>query len=206
LIGEANVLKKLLLLSLTAVPAVFAAHAAFGQVASSARGGDSTIWVGGELSNFNPDYDGRENLDGIGAFVDYNITPKLGLEGQMRWLNWHNSQDGRETQSSYMGGVKYRVFHYQRFSVNAKFLLGGVWITYPYFSSEIKISQGNGSYFAFAPAGDVEYRVSRHWAVRGGYEFQFLPSAPGTEIAPNSSGLTPHGFNVGVSYRVLGVR
>lgn len=198
--------KKILLLSLLAAPFLSAAPAAFSQVASSARGGNSTVWVGGEVSYFNPDY-GSEDIAGIGVFGDYNITPKLGVEGQMRWLHWHNAVDGQETQSSYMGGVKYRVFHYHRFSANAKFLLGGVWIDYPYISGT-KISAGSGSYFAYAPGGDVEYRVSSHWAARAGYEYQILPSAPGIAFTyPNpSNGLSPHGFNIGVSYRLLGVR
>jgi opacity protein-like surface antigen len=194
------VLKKILLLSLLAAPA------AFGQVASSARGGDSTLWAGGEFSYFNPDY-GSQSLAGIGAFVDYNLTPKLGVEGEMRWLRWHNSNDGDENQSNYLGGVKYRLLHHQRFSVNAKFLLGGVWIDYPYVtdSSGGKERIGTGSYFAYVPGGDVEYRVSSHWAARAGYEYQILPSAPGF-AGESSNGLTPHGFSIGVAYRLLGVR
>ncbi len=191
-------IKKIFLLSLLAAPALY------GQVASSAKGGNSTVWVGGQVSSFNPDY-GNEDIAGVGVFADYNITPKLGIEGQLRWLHWHNANDGQETQDDYLGGVKYRLLRWNRFSLNGKFLLGGVWITYPYFT-DTKISMGSGSYFAYAPGGDVEYRASKRWAVRAGYQYQILPSAPGTAFGGNSNGLTPHGFDVGVSYRVLGVR
>lgn len=169
---------------------------AYAQVAAASRGGNSSVWVGGEFSNFNPDYDTRSRLNGVGVFGDFNLTAKLGVEGEARWLHWNG--DGGEKHSDYLGGVKYRIFRFNRFSVNAKFLVGGVWVTYP---DQI----GTGSYFAYAPGGFLDYRVSRRLSVRGDYEYQRLPSAPGF-AGETSHGLTPNGFSVGVAYRLIGAR
>lgn len=185
--------KKFLILSLLLGPV-----AAFAQVSPSASGGTSALWVGGEFSNFNPDY-GRSRLNGIGVFADYNLTPKLGAEGEARWLHW--SGDGGETESNYLAGVKYRVYKWNRFGFNAKFLLGGIWITYP---PNQPIS--SGSYFAYVPGGFVDYRISQRLSVRGDYEYQLIPSAPGKNPIFPSNGLTPNGFSVGVAYRLFGAR
>ncbi|HEX3471684.1 MAG TPA: outer membrane beta-barrel protein [Silvibacterium sp.] len=183
-------LKKILILSF-----FLGSAAAYAQVSPSVRGGQSTLWAGGMFSSFNPDFDPTSRLVGIGVLVDYNLTQRFGAEGEARWLHWNGA--GGQTQSNYLVGPKARLFQYHRFSFNAKFLLGGVWITYP-------DSIGSGSYFAYAPGGYVDYRISRRFSVRGDYEYQILPAAPG--LGGPSHGLTPHGFSVGVTYRILGVR
>ena len=187
-------LKKILILS-----CLLMSGAAFAQVAPSVRGGNSTLWVGGEFGSFNSDFDAKSRIVGPGVDVDFNFTPKIGLIGEMRWLHWngHDSQ----TQSDYLAGGKYAFFRFHRFTFNAKFLVGGVWVKYPV----VATGGSTGSYFAYAPGADVDYRINRHWMVRGAYEYQILPSAPGFANQP-SHGLTPNGFTVGVAYRLLGVR
>ena len=182
-----NAIKKIFMLSL-----MFSAAAVYAQVAPAARGGGQPLWVGGEYSNFVPDY-GQSNLNGLGVMVDFNFMPKLGALGEARWLHW--SGPGGETQSDYLAGVKYRAFKFGRLSLNAKFLLGGVWIQFPG-------SIGSGSYFAYAPGGFVDYRLSRKFLIRGDYEYQILPSAPNIPPYP-SNGLTPHGVSVGVEYSIF---
>ncbi len=184
-------LKKILILSF-----LLGSGAAYAQVAPSVQGGNSTLWAGAEASSFDSDYDTKTRLIGIGALVDYNVTQRLGIEGEGRWLKWNGT--GQQSQSDYLIGAKGRLFQYHRFSANAKILFGGVFITYPN-------KFGTGSYFAFAPGGYGEYRISRRFAIRGDYEYQFLPKAPGFEGLP-SHGLNPNGFSVGVMYRILGVR
>jgi|HubBroStandDraft_5_1064220.scaffolds.fasta_scaffold164686_1 hypothetical protein len=166
------------------------------QVAPSARGGNSTLWVGGEVSSFSPDFDPHSRLEGLGAFADFNVTQKLGLEGEARWLHFNGAQG--QTNSDYLAGVKYRLFKFRALSVDGKLLAGGVWIKYP---AEI----GTGSYFAYAPGVFGDYRLSQRFSARVDYEYQFLPSAPGFPTEP-SHGLSPNGFSVGVVYRLLGVR
>jgi len=187
------VLKKIFIIGL-----LFGSGAAFGQVAPSVRGGNSTLWVGGEFGSFNSDYEPRTRIIGPGVTVDYNLTPKIGVIGEARWLHWNGTDS--QTQSDYLAGVKYS-FHFHRFTLSPKFVMGGVWVKYPVTAT----GGSTGSYFAYAPGAFGEYRVSPHLSVRGGYEYQFLPSAPGFAGQP-SHGLTPHGFTVGVSYRLLGVR
>jgi hypothetical protein len=167
---------------------------AFGQVAPSTRGGDAAVWIGGEFSSFDSDYDNSSRIVGPGVYGDLNLTHKLGIEGEARWMRWNAY--GNQTQSDYLGGVRYRIWKIQKLSLYAKFLVGGVWIRYP-------LGIGTGSYFAYAPGGIGEYRLTPRLSVRGEYEYQLLPSAPGFPGLPNN-GLTPNGFSVGVSYRVLG--
>jgi len=187
------VLRKLFTISL-----LLGSGIAFAQVAPSVRGGNSTLWVGGEFGSFNSDYLPKTRIIGPGVTVDYNLNQHIGLIGEARWLHWNGTDS--QTQSDYLAGGKY-TFHYRKFSFAAKMLIGGVWIKYPV----VATAGSTGSYFAFAPGGFVDYRVSRHFSVRGGYEYQILPSAPGFLDQP-SNGLTPHGFTAGVNYRLLGVR
>lgn len=171
---------------------LFTAAAAYSQVSRSVTGGTSSLWAGGEYANFSPDYGGG-HINGLGAIFDFDFTPKIGVIGEARWLRWNGNGD--EHQSDYLVGAKYRLYRIHRLSLNAKFVLGGVWIKYPY-------DIGTGSYFAYAPGATADYRLSSHFLVRGSYEYQFLPSAPDIPPYP-SNGLTPHGFTVGVEYRVF---
>ncbi len=188
-----NAIKKLFFFSLF-FSFLFTAAAAYAQVAQAARGGGSSLWAGGEYSNFDPDY-GSERLNGLGFNVDLNVTPKIGAIGEARWLHWHNANDGGETQSDYLVGAKYRFYRFHKLDFNAKFLIGGAWITFP-------LDIGSGSYFAYAPGAFVDYRLTSKFRIRGGYEFVMLPSAPNIPGQP-SDGLTPNGFTIGVEYRIF---
>lgn len=185
-----NAIKTLLICSFFAAASTILSA----QAARATRGGNSALWVGGEFSDFAPDY-GSVDLKGIGVNVDLDVTPKIGAIGEMRWLRFGNSGDGNETQADYLAGGKYRLWRWNRFDLDGKFLLGGVWITFP---GDI----GRGSYFALAPGGFVDYRLTPRFSLRAGYEYQFLPSAPGILGQPDN-GMTPHGFTVGVEYRLL---
>ncbi len=85
--------------------------------------------LGGEFGSFNSDFDTVTRIVGPGVDVDFNLTPKIGVIGEARWLHWngHDSQ----TQSDYLAGGKYAFFRFHRFTFNAKFLVGGVWMKYP---------------------------------------------------------------------------
>ncbi|MGC2163063.1 MAG: outer membrane beta-barrel protein [Silvibacterium sp.] len=184
-----NAIKKLFILSF-----LLTAATVYAQVAQSVTGGGSAILVGGEYSNFAPDY-GSARITGLGASVDFNVTPKIGAIGEARWLHWFNTDDGGETQSDYLAGGKYRVYRFRKFDLNAKFLLGGVWIRFPE-------NIGSGSYFAYAPGAFVDYHLSRKFRIRGSYEYQLLPTAPNIPGYP-SNGLTPNGFSAGVEYSIF---
>lgn len=173
---------------------LFAATVTYAQVAPSSTGGESTLWVGGEYSNFNPDY-GSARISGIGATFDLNLTQKIGAVGEARWLRFGNSADSGETQSDYLIGAKYRVYRWDRFDFDAKFLVGGIWVKFP-------DNIGTGSYFAYAPGAFVDYRLMPRFRVRAGYEYQIMPSAPNIP-GTASNGMTPTGFTIGLEYAVV---
>ena len=188
--------------------------AALAQAPSAAVGGDSRLWAGAEFSTFNPDYSCSSSvpfgctsqLYGPTAFFDFNVRPKWGAEGEARWLHWNGP--GGQIESNYLGGGRYRAYRYQRLDLWVKFLLGAGLITTPDFPAAGSLK---GSYFALAPGGTIEYRVTHRIAIRGDYEYQFWPSFAGPpsidssgNILQHNSGLTPNGFSVGVSYRFLG--
>lgn len=137
-------------------------------------------------------------MGGIAVFADLDniFLRKLGAEGEARWLRF-NEYLG-ETQDHYLLGPRYRLIRFHALSGYAKFLMGGGFITYP---GDI----GSGSYFAYVPGGTAEYRVARRWIVRGDYEYQRWPAAPGLVFSfPNPShGLTPNGFSAGVAYKIF---
>jgi hypothetical protein len=176
---------------------IFSAAALYAQVVPSVNGGEGVVWAGGEFSDFSPDY-GVKNLVGPGVSFDFNVTSKLGVIGEARWLHFNNSGDDGETQSDYLLGGKYRFWKFRDLDFDAKFLFGGVWIRFP---GDI----GSGSYFAYAPGVFGDYRISRKFRARAGYEYILLPSAPDIPGQP-SNGLEPHGFTVGVEYNVLRTR
>lgn len=173
------------------VSLLFTATAVYGQVARSVTGGGGAFWAGGEVSRFSTDYGG--SIIGPGAIFDFNVTPKIGVVGEARWMHWKGR--GGQTHSDYLAGGKYRFYRFHRFDFDAKFLMGGVWIKFP-------VDIGTGSYFAFAPGGFVDYHLTHNLRLRGDYEYQILPSAPNIPGQP-SHGLTPNGFSVGVEYRVF---
>ena len=189
--------------------------ASFAQTPEAAVGGRSSLWAGGEISSFNPDYScdtikpfGCSNqLLGPAAFFDFNVSPRWGAEGEARWLHW-NGNNG-QIESNYMGGGRYRVAGYHHVNLWLKFLLGGGLITTPGYPAPGSLK---GSYFAYAPGGTVEVPITHRLSIRGDYEFQVWPSFAGPPtydpttgtVLQHKNGLTPNGFSLGVTYRFLG--
>lgn len=174
---------------------------ALAQVVSSTRGGGGSIVVGAEASAFKPDsippYLGG-HVVGPGFFFDVNLQPKWGAEGEARWMRWHGT--GGQTQSDYLIGPRYRIYRWHRVSLWGKFVAGAGVEKFPSFGSG---SVGNGSYFAYAPGGTLDYQVTRHIDVRGDYEYQFWPSAPNLGPSFPNSGMNPSGFTIGIGYRLI---
>lgn len=182
----------------------------------SAVGGEAGLWVGAELSSFNPDYYcgsnspfkcGSDQLIGPTALFDFNAHARWGAEGEARWLHWHGYQG--QTQADYLIGPRYRFFQSHRLNGWAKLELGGAWFTspgYPNTPGSLK-----GSYFVYAPGGTLDYQLSPRFSIRGDYEFQKWPSFAGPPtvsdtgaVIQHNHGLSPNGFSVGVAYRFLG--
>jgi opacity protein-like surface antigen len=188
--------------------------ALFAQSPAAATGGTSSLWAGGEASSFNPDWGcssaspiqcWNNHVTGPTAFFDFNARPKWGAEGEARWLNW-NGQGGMTIQNYLLGG-RYRALRFHRLSVWAKLLVGGGWIQTPNYPQAGTLK---GSFFAYAPGATLEYPLWHRLALRGDYEYQIWPSfygsptVSGGSVVEHNHGLTPNGFSVGVTYRILG--
>lgn len=188
--------------------------ACLAQSPESAIGGNGGLWAGAEVSSFNPDYSCSSNapfacndqLVGPAAFFDFNVAPRWGAEGEARWMHWHGPSN--QIESNYLIGGRYRAVSYGRLDGWVKLLLGGGLITTPGYPAAGSLK---GSFFAYAPGGTVEYRLTPNISLRGDYEFQIWPAFSGPPsvgsngaVVQHNHGLTPNGFSLGVSYRFLG--
>ena len=202
-------LRRFWLFVLLVIPAV-----AVAQAPPSAVGGNAGMWAGAEISTFNPDYECQSDIPfacgnqliGVTALFDFNALSRWGAEGEARWLVWHGV--GGEKESNYLIGPRYRAYQNGRFDLWPKIMLGGGWITTPFYP---RAGTLQGSYFAIAPGVTADYRLRNRWSLRADYEYQFWPSfvGPSTQtstgtLVQHNHGLTPNGFSVGVSYRFLG--
>lgn len=182
-----------------------------GLIAQSRESADETsssLQAGAEFSVFNPDfyctstwpvYCGKNSplIKGIGVFSDYNLRGKYGVEGEARWLHWGGK--GGQIESTYLIGPRYRLYRRNKLSFWLKFLVGVGAITtkdYP------KPNTLKGTMFVYAPGGSLSYRLSQRISLRGDYELQKWPSF--AVLPPNTHGLTPNGFSIGVAYRIIG--
>jgi hypothetical protein len=188
---------------------------ALAQVPESAVGGNSKLSAGGEFSSFNPDYSCSSNkpfgcpsqLVGPAVFFDFNVSPRWGAEGEARWLHWNGTSG--QIESNYLAGGRYRVERFHRLDLWVKFLMGGGLITTPGFPAPGSLK---GSYFVYTPGGTLEFPLTRRLSLRGDYEYQIWPSFAGPtsfdtttgRVIEHAHGLSPNGFSLGVSYRILG--
>jgi opacity protein-like surface antigen len=163
------------------------------QAAPAVRDGIPPLTVGGYYSYFSPDYN-PNNLSGAGVYVDWNLRllKRIGVEGEARWLRFNQTQGSYE--DNYLVGPRY-ARRYGKFVPYVKFLMGAGEL-------EFNSNEGHGGYFAMAPGGGVDYRVTRKLSIRLiDYEYQFWPSALGGGLPSN--GLSPHGFSFGAGYRIF---
>jgi opacity protein-like surface antigen len=173
--------------ALALLPAIAAAQA------SPAIRIPPSLTAGGYYSNFTPDYT-PNRLGGMGIFVDLNLFlhGKLGAEGEARWLRFNQLQGSY--QDNYLAGPRYSR-RYGKFVPYVKFMMGAGEFEFPN-------NQGHGGYFAYAPGGGLDYRLTRHLTIRAiDYEYQRWPSAPGGGLPTN--GMTPNGFSFGLGYKIF---
>jgi opacity protein-like surface antigen len=170
------------------------ARSATAQVVPAAIGPARAIWAGAEYSNFKASfpYGSNQRLEGVGAFFDYHLTPHFGAEAEARLLRFNRFN--AEAEDDYLAGLRYSRT-YGRFQPYAQGLVGIDRIQFPFHI-------GSGNYLTIAPAAGVNYRVAQRWALRGAYEYQFLPGSPNIADEPEHR-LTPNGFSIGVAYRVF---
>ena len=177
-----------------ALSGMFFSEVLSAQVHESVVGSSRHVWAGAEYSHFDPDY-GLTDLDGVTLFGDVNVWHNVGGEAEVRLLDFN--KPAGETEKMFLLGPTYNFYRTYRFSAFGKFLAGAGTFNYP--------AIGNGSYFAYEAGGGADYQFARRWKVRGEYDFDFMPSAPGIELTYPypSNGLTPHGVSFGLAYRIF---
>jgi hypothetical protein len=173
------------------------------QTLPSAEGHEPSLWVGAEVSSFNPDYGCNNNspftcwnhqLLGIAPYADANrlVLQRVGAEAEARFLHWRGPSS--MTQATYMAGPRITLLHYRRAVFNGKILFGDARITIPAIGL-------TGNYFAYAPGLTMDYRVARRLSARVDYEYQLWPSFKGNFFG--NGGLTPNGLSFGLSYALI---
>lgn len=173
--------------------AVLAAKA---QVIESADVRTFSINAGGMVSGYVPN-DGNAPLYGpsanyllgVGTYVDLHFTHWIQLEGEARWLRFH--QYAGENQDNYLIGPKVPVVRFGRGDVYGKAMIGAGKMTFPN-------KYGYGTFTVLAFGGGVDYRLSRKVTLRAvDFEYQDWPKfLPGFNIHP-------YGVSVGMAYRVF---
>jgi len=172
------------------------AAAAKAQVVESANARQFAINVGGMGSavwpndgNHPPYGNSADYLLGVGTYVDLHFTHWFQVEGEARWLYFH--QYAGEHQDTYLIGPKVPIKRFGSAQIYGKALIGLGRMTFPN-------NYGNGSFTALAFGGGMDYRVSRKVTFRAvDFEFQDWP-----DFLPDFN-IHPYGVSVGMSYRVF---
>lgn len=157
-----------------------------GQAKYAGTGPGSLVTVGVTASGFQSSY-GHQYLGGVGGYVDANVTWRLGIEGEARFLRFHEQADTYET--TYLIGPRVS-FGKHRWNPYAKVLVGMGKFNFPY-------DYGYGSYFVVAPGAGVDLRLNRRVRLRlVDFEYQEWPQF-------TFGAIQPYGVSAGISFAVL---
>jgi hypothetical protein len=140
-------------------------HTAYAQAAPAADRGGLILSAGGTASGYFLGY-GEQKLRGVSAFVDVDGRRHLGVEGEARWLIYH--QTNEEHATTYMIGPRYSMY-FGRFQPYVKGLVGLGQFNYPY-------DLGKDNDLVVAPGGGVDFRLTRRIRWRAvDFEYQLWP-------------------------------
>jgi hypothetical protein len=157
-----------------------------GQAKYAGTGPGSLVTVGVTASGFQSSY-GHQYLGGVGGYVDANVTWRLGIEGEARFLRFHEQADTSE--STYLIGPRVS-FGKGRWNPYAKVLVGMGRFNFPY-------DYGYGSYFVVAPGAGVDLRLNRRVRLRlVDFEYQEWPQF-------TFGAIQPYGVSAGISFAIL---
>jgi hypothetical protein len=136
------------------------------QVAPSAELVGLTLSAGATASGYYLQYGERKMLGATG-FVDLETRRHLGMEGEARWLVFHQTADVHAT--TYSIGPRYSLHAFGRFQPYVKGLAGIGEFNFPY-------NDGHGSYLVLAPGGGVDFHLSHKIRLRlADFEYQDWP-------------------------------
>lgn len=134
------------------------------QAAEAADAGHAFLSVGGGASGYEVQYGSRKLL-GMTAWVDADTIRHFGIEGEGRWLEYH--QQANVHVETYLVGARYH-FNVGRTQPYVKALGGLGYFNFPY-------NYASGRYFVVAPGGGIDYRLSKRWSARADFEYQYWP-------------------------------
>jgi len=162
------------------------ARKASAQVVFAGDEGGLTLTAGATASGYEVQY-GEQKLLGVAAVVDVDTRRRFGVEGEARWLMFHETNQLHAT--TWMAGPRYH-FTRGKFQFYGKGLVGVGQFYFPY-----KYAQGN--YLVVAPGGGVDYRWTRRVSFRlADVEYQFWPQF-------TFGSMTSYGVSAGVRYHIF---
>jgi len=135
------------------------------QVVPAGDAGGLNVSAGATASGYYVQY-GQVKLLGVAGFVDVDTRRHIGIEGEARFLEFHQTADIHA--ETYVGGPRYR-FNIGRFQPYVKGMVGVGEFNFPY-------DYAHGSYLVIAPGGGVDYRLTRRIHLRlADFEYQYWP-------------------------------
>ncbi|MDR3727598.1 MAG: outer membrane beta-barrel protein [Terracidiphilus sp.] len=156
------------------------------QVIPSADAGGLTLSAGVTGSGYTLQYGERKML-GITGFVDLDTRRHLGIEGEARWLVFHQTADVHAT--TYAIGPRYHL-NKGRFQPYAKALVGIGQFNFPY-------NYASGNYLVVAPGAGVDYRLNNRIRLRlADFEYQYWPQF-------TYGAMTSVGVSTGIRVRIF---
>ena len=174
---------------------ILAPMLAAAQTAYDAEAGPVSLKLGGSWSYYDAAYGGYKVM-GVGASVNFSpiIWDHVAGEFEGRWLSL-NASHGFE-EYNYLAGPVYRITLSEHRGLHpyVKGLIGAGIVDFP-------DHLAYGRYFVLAPGGGVDWTLNRRWRLRGDYEYQIWPQAPGISGYPGI--MKPNGVSVGFIYRVF---
>lgn len=165
---------------------VSVADTAQAQAVPSADRGGLRWWAGGTASGYIVGY-GQEKLLGATAFFDADTLRHFGIEGEARWLVFH--QTNEEHAATYAIGPRY-YREFGRFHPYVKGLVGLGEFNFPY-------SYGHGSYLVVAPGGGLDFRITHRVQFRAvDFEYQVWPQF-------TYGSMSSYGVSTGIRVRIF---
>jgi hypothetical protein len=159
---------------------------AIAQAVPSADRGGATLWAGGTASGYYVGYGGQK-LVGVTAFVDADTLRHIGIEGEARWLVFHQTNDVHV--ATYTGGLRYWR-EYGRFQPYVKGLAGLGQFNFPY-------NYATGNFLVVAPGGGLDYRLTHRIRLRAvDFEYQIWPQF-------TYGSMSAYGVSTGIRVRIF---
>jgi opacity protein-like surface antigen len=134
---------------------VFTVQTLHAQALTTASGGGSYLALGGAVTATRTPYGSRTLLGGL-VYTDSNLTPRVGLEYEGRFLRYN--LDENVSQTSYLAGARVVLWR-GRTQPYVKFMAGLGRMTFPF-------HYATGSYFVVAPGAGLDYALSDRWTAR----------------------------------------